>query len=134
METTVDNKAVMLIDDDAITNFINTKVIKLNFSFDVHDYVNAQLALEQLMQWCQSFPEKLPFIIFLDINMPVMDGWEFLEEFQKLPSIAQQKSRIFMLTSSIDGEDIEKAKTYPVVSEFISKPLTPDKLRNLIQD
>lgn len=133
METQIQSKHVLLIDDDAVTNMINTKVIKMNFSFDVHDHTNAQLALKQLKQWCESSPEKLPFIIFLDINMPIMDGWEFLEEFQKLPSVAIEKSKIVVLTSSIDMEDIEKAKKYHVVSDFVSKPLTSEKLRALIQ-
>jgi len=62
-----------------------------------------------------------------------MDGWEFLEEFQKLPKIVLEKSTLYLLTSSIDGEDIAKAKTYPVVKEFLSKPLSADKLRNIIQ-
>lgn len=132
MEKKFLNKHILLIDDDAVTNMINTKVIKMNFGFDVHDHVNAQLALEQLKQGCKSSPQQLPFIIFLDINMPIMDGWEFLEEFQKLPSIAIEMSKVVILTSSIDVEDIEKAKAYPVVSDFVSKPLTSEKLRNLI--
>jgi len=133
METQQSNKGIMLIDDDAITNMINTKIIKMNFSFQVQDYINAKKALEHLAQWGQSFPEKLPVIILLDINMPIMDGWEFLEEFQKLPNIVLEKSTLYMLTSSIDVEDIEKAKNYPVVKEFISKPLSADKLRSIIQ-
>jgi len=133
MDTQQSNKGIMLIDDDAITNMINTKIIKINSDFDVYDYLNAKRALEHLTQWSQSVPEKLPAIILLDINMPIMDGWEFLEEFQKLPKIVLEKSKLYMLTSSIDLEDIEKAKTYPVVMEFISKPLSVDKLRNIIQ-
>ncbi len=133
METITPKKGIMLIDDDAVTNMINTKIIKMNFSFDVHDYSNAELALEQLRQWGENFPKKLPSIIFLDINMPIMDGWEFLEEFQKLPTAVFEKSKIFMLTSSIDADDIEKAKTYPMVGDFVSKPLTSEKLIKLIQ-
>ncbi|GCC50483.1 response regulator [Chryseotalea sanaruensis] len=132
METQTGNKVIMLIDDDAITNMINTKVIKMNFNFNVYNYVNAQFALKQLEQWCHSSPENLPSVIFLDINMPIMDGWEFLEAFQKLPHSVHEKSKIFVLTSSIDVEDIEKAKTFHVVSDFLSKPLTAQKLKDLI--
>lgn len=122
----------MLIDDDAITNMINDKIIKMNFDFDVHDYTNAQAALDQLGQWSQSSHEKLPRLIFLDINMPIMDGWEFLREFKKLPGIVHEVSKIHILTSSIDHEDIEKAKSSQLVNDFISKPLTSEKLKSLI--
>jgi CheY-like chemotaxis protein len=132
MEALTSNKVIMLIDDDAITNMINTKVIKMNYNFQVHDYVNAQFALDQLAQWCNSFPEKMPSVIFLDINMPIMDGWEFLEAFEKLPNLAHDRLKIFVLTSSIDVEDIEKAKTFRIVSDFVSKPLTAQKLKELI--
>ena len=123
----------MLIDDDPITNMINTKIIKMNFSVEVNDYANAQLALDQIKDISENSPNKLPDVIFLDINMPIMDGWEFLVEFQKLPLNVLENCKIFMLTSSIDVEDIEKAKTYRVVNDFVSKPLTLEKLRNLIQ-
>jgi len=133
MTLQLENKRVMLIDDDVVTNLINTKVFKKLPGLEVSDYVNGQLAIEQLKQWCQSTHEKLPSVILLDINMPIMDGWEFLDEFQKLPGVAHQKSKIYILTSSIDFDDIERAKSYPLVCDFISKPLTPDRLRSLIQ-
>jgi CheY-like chemotaxis protein len=133
MQTSSVSKSVMLIDDDAVTNMINTKIIKLNFNFQVHVYTNAQMALTDLQQWSDTMPEKLPTVILLDINMPIMDGWEFLEKYLTLPNIVQEKSTIVMHTSSIDLEDIEKAKGYEVVSDFVSKPLTPEKLRKLIQ-
>jgi CheY-like chemotaxis protein len=133
MEIT-NNKSVMLIDDDAITNIINTKIITMKYAYEVKDFSSAQKALEQLKEWGNSFPEKLPFVIFLDINMPVMDGWEFLEEFQKLPKIVQEKSKVYMLTSSIAAEDIEKAKAYHVVNDFVSKPLSHEKLATLFMN
>lgn len=133
MKTQRQNTCILLIDDDPITNMINTKIIKMNFSYEVHACANAQRALDQIKQWAEMSPEKLPDVIFLDVNMPIMDGWEFLEEFQKLPNNVLERTSIFMLTSSIDAEDIEKSKAYHVVDDFVSKPLTPEKLRNLIQ-
>ena len=72
-----------------------------------------------------------PKIVFLDINMPLMDGWEFLEEFERLPEPTRNKCYVIMLTSSIDTSDIERARRYSSVIEFVSKPLTKDKLKLL---
>lgn len=133
METQLQNKSIILIDDDAITNMINTKIIKMSFNFEVHDYVNAQQALDQLKHYTEISPEKLPDIIFLDINMPIMDGWEFLEVFQNFSEDVLSKCKVFILTSSIDLDDIKKSKKYRVVKNFVSKPLTTEKIRSLIE-
>ena len=63
--------------------------------------------------------------------MPQMNGWEFLDEFKKFPDAVKRKCKIFMLTSSIDPNDIKKSKTYDVVKNFITKPLTKEKLEML---
>jgi len=131
MEKALATKHILLIDDDPISNMINTKIIKINFSFLVDAYTDAQEALDQFSAWLSTSPDQFPDIIFLDINMPIMDGWEFLEEFEKFPAIFRKKCNVYLLTSSIDAEDIEKSTTYKSVKEFISKPLTLDKLRML---
>jgi len=133
METQFRNKHILLIDDDAVSNMINTKIIKMNFDFTVSAFTNAKVALDQLSRWTESSREESPDAIFLDINMPIMDGWEFLDEFQKLPANLLSMCKVHLLTSSIDQEDIEKSKTYQIVCEFISKPLTSEKLKSLIQ-
>ena len=125
-------KHVLLIDDDPVTNMINKKIITKNFNVTVRDYTNALEVLDQLNLWISKLPEQLPEFIFLDINMPVIDGWQFLTEFEKLPAYVQEKCKIFILTSSIDLEDIEKSRSHKSVREFISKPLTPGKLKQLI--
>lgn len=121
-------KRIALIDDDPIINLIHTKIISRSTDFPVMVYTNAQKAVEQFCSWLGSEPELLPDVIFLDINMPVMDGWEFLDAFQKMPAVIFEKCKVFMLTSSIDSDDIEKSKQYRMVYDFISKPLTPEKL------
>jgi CheY-like chemotaxis protein len=122
------NKRIALIDDDPIINLIHTKIITKSTDFQVTVYTNAQQAVEQFDVWFNSAPDQLPDVIFLDINMPVMDGWEFLEAFQKMSDAAHRHCKVFMLTSSIDSHDMEKSKRYQSVYDFISKPLTAEKL------
>lgn len=121
----------MLVDDDPLTNMINSMLLKSVMRFDVNAFENPLEALEYLQTLSHS-PEHTPEIIFLDINMPRMDGWEFLEEYQKFPLTLSGNCKVFVLTSSIDPEDEAKSKTYDVVRGFISKPLTREKLGTLI--
>ena len=72
-----------------------------------------------------------PKIIFLDINMPIMDGYQFITEFEKLPKELIRDSRIVLLTTSLNPDDIEKSKKISSVSKFINKPLTPKILESL---
>jgi CheY-like chemotaxis protein len=112
---------------------INKKIIALTFpSLKVSSYMHAGVALDRLKQWAESEPSQLPDFIFLDINMPELDGWEFLDEFMKLPAAVQEKVQVIMLTSSIDISDIAKSRTYKPVIDFLSKPLNADRLNTLM--
>lgn len=125
---------IILIDDDAVTNLVNKKIIHLTFpSIRVTAYTNAAVALNDLRETVEKDATQLPDLIFLDINMPHMDGWEFLNEFTALSNSALQKTKIIMLTSSVDINDIAKSKTYKAVADFLSKPLSKDNLRNVLQ-
>jgi CheY-like chemotaxis protein len=73
----------------------------------------------------------LPEVIFLDIDMPLMDGFQFLDEFEKLGSNTKEKCKIVMLTSSINPQDVNKSKNYLYVKKYINKPLSQENLENL---
>lgn len=127
---TQENRLILLIDDDPVTNIINTRIIKKYFTFNVIVFTDPQAALNQLKKW-STLQAEFPDIIFLDINMPNMDGWDFLEAFQEFPANMRQKCQVIILSSSIDFYDVKKSRTYTAVKDFISKPLTPEKLRQL---
>jgi CheY-like chemotaxis protein len=125
-------KKIMLIDDDPLCILISTKIIELNPALKVTSFARAEEALEQLKQWYIAGSEQFPDFIFLDINMPVMNGWQFLEEAQKLPEEFRQKCNVIMLSSSVNPVDVKKSRSFEPVSDFVSKPLTVDKLKTLI--
>ena len=122
---------ILLIDDDTINNFINEKLLKkLNIANKISVALNGEEALNFLKQICVEVNE-CPELILLDINMPVMDGFEFLEEFEKLPPHVHEHCPIIMLSSSIDPGDQERADNNRFVKKFINKPINKDKVLEL---
>jgi len=123
---------LFLIDDDNIFNLIHVKTIeKVMFARNVKAFEDASKALDVLRHIVSSRRDFMPELIFLDINMPGMDGWEFLDKLNYFPPEVFENCKVIMLSSSIDPSDIEKSKTYKMVYDFISKPLTPLKLQAL---
>ncbi len=129
-------KTILCVDDDPITLMLCKKVIKkAEFSEDVIFANNGQEAFE-LFQSIVSKKEKkeayqLPQLVFLDLNMPVMNGWEFLDLFKDNIADEFSQTRVIILSSTIDPADYNKAKQYDVVSHFLSKPITVEMLENL---
>lgn len=122
-------KTVLLIDDDEPTNFINKKIIKSSgFVENIHVAQSGQEALNFLSR--QDIPN--PEIIFLDINMPAMDGWEFLTQYKKLTQTQKGNMLIVMLTTSLNPDDEMKAKEINEVHGFNNKPLTVQMLKEII--
>jgi CheY-like chemotaxis protein len=125
---------VMLIDDNDTDNFISKRIIELTqFARQVEAQNSGQGALDYLQQY-QDKPEKLPDLIFLDINMPIVDGFMFLYEFENLPQAIQNKCKVVILSSSDNQRDINRLINNEHVIKYVTKPLTQlalDEIRNL---
>ncbi len=115
---------VMLVDDTDISNFIMRKFIEIRKpETNIHEYTDAAQALEVISQ-------VSPDIIFLDLNMPIMNGWKFLE----LMRSSALNNKVAILTSSTCDEDLNKSKEFGNVVNFYVKPLTPDELARVFDD
>lgn len=127
-ESTVKStKLIWFIDDDLINNLLSDRLMKkYHPDFNCRTFNGAEEPLEYL----KSAEHGIPYAIFLDINMPRMSGWDFLDEF--LAVLPKTRVKVFMLSSSIDPQDHEKARNYFAVKEFISKPLREERLRGLL--
>lgn len=123
---------ICLIDDDEINRFVMAKTIRVSgIDANVMTYPNGRQAMLDFLEFA-SEPSKLPDLIFLDINMPLMNGWQFLEEFERLERLFTKEMSIYMVSSSIDPRDIDRSKTYRHVIDFIEKPLTAEKISQLL--
>jgi CheY-like chemotaxis protein len=125
---------VLCVDDDDITLLLNKLVIKkAEFSTDIVTAINGKDALD----FYESIVSKgeisiYPEFIFLDINMPILSGWEFLDRFLISYYSHFPNTRVVILSSSVNPEDYEKARQYDIVIDFYSKPLSKDQLEKLM--
>ncbi|MFZ1806698.1 MAG: response regulator [Cyclobacteriaceae bacterium] len=127
-------RTVMLIDDNEIDNLINQKMIEAAaIAENIYTHTGAKSAIEFLrnMEKLEVASEVLPDVIFLDIDMPLMDGFQFLDEFEKLTSNTKKSCKIVMLTSSINPQDFDRSKKYSNVKLYLNKPLSHDSIQKI---
>jgi CheY-like chemotaxis protein len=113
---------IVLIDDDPISTFVTEKLISKNIKvpYEIFKYDNAINALKEI-------PNIDPNYLFLDLNMPEMTGWDFLEEYHPMDNSPE----VYILSSSVDERDIDKASNYSLVKQYLSKPLVKKYIKTI---
>lgn len=126
----------MLIDDNKIDLFVNQRIIeKYNSKVNIRTFNNAISAISFLKLLELNNKKKslvLPDVILLDVNMPVMNGFNFFEEFKQLNLVNKTKIKVYMLSSSLCPDDLLKAEKETSCAGYIAKPLTYDKIKNIL--
>lgn len=124
-------KNILLVDDDYVCNFLNQKVLaSMGIANTIDTASNGKEALNLLNEYFMG-SRAFPDIILLDLSMPVMDGFEFLEAFKKMEMPHKDKISIVIVTSSQDPDDIRRAKEYGI-DHYLNKPVSPEDLREAL--
>ncbi len=124
----------LIIDDDPISNIISAKIIKLTIGGSlVQTFTDPQKGLEYIQSRYEMERDEKA-ILFLDINMPFMTGWEVLDRFNNFPGTVKEHITIFMLSSSVDKQDEQRAGSNSLVSGYITKSLSQQKIREVCSD
>lgn len=127
------NKNVLLVDDDRICNFITEATLnRLGVAKEIHSALNGKEALDLINSYFQG-DVAVPDVIFLDLNMPIMDGFQFIEAFKRLEFPKKENILIIVLTSSANPEDIQKAKDLGVV-HYLTKPINEEQVVALLNE
>ena len=126
--------SILLVDDDPISQYINQNLIKkLKLSNHIHLAMNGAEAIHYLKEDIKKNKHAFPELILLDLNMPVMDGFEFLRHYDKLFRSEKKEVKIIILTTSSNLNDVKKAQKFPAISEYLTKPLTEEKITSIVK-
>ena len=125
---------VLLVDDDSTTNFLNVTLLsRVEVAEQLLVAQNGEEALQTLEQVCNESPDSTgPMLMLLDVNMPVMNGIEFLEAYYQHPLAQKCQLVIVMLTTSEHSRDLERIKAVPLAADILSKPLTREKVETIL--
>ena len=122
----------IVVDDDPMNNLICKHIIhKYNGGAEILIFTEPEKALKMIVETFDGITENPETVLFLDINMPSMNGWEFLNEFENFTKKIQQQISIYILSSSIDQSDRDKAEINSLVKGYISKPLSLDSMNEI---
>ncbi|MES2331647.1 MAG: response regulator [Bacteroidota bacterium] len=125
---------VCLIDDDNIYQYTARVILEsTGLAKSIQSFYNGSDALTYLKEPGNFVSETLPDVIFLDINMPIMDGWEFLEEYNKFSGNLPKPIAIYMVSSSVNSSDMQKSRSYKAVSDYLVKPVSRSKYQELME-
>lgn len=124
---------ILLVDDNPADNYIHRRILlRADCAEHIEVSLNGAEGVAYISQRIEQH-QALPELIFLDINMPVLDGWGFLEEFRALPMGTADAPIVVMLTTSLHPRDVARARKSGMVAEYIDKPLTVETLETLLQ-
>ncbi len=126
--------SILLVDDDEDCNFFHKRLIN---RLEITEEINVVLDGEEALNYLKSTKDgkhPQPAIIFLDINMPKVDGWEFLEEYEKLDDLQKAQVVLIMLTTSLNPDDMQRAKENPLVHDYFNKYLDADRIQKVIEE
>ncbi|MEQ8217665.1 MAG: response regulator [Arenibacter sp.] len=125
---------VCIVDDDDIYQFTMVKTLKsLKLTDSIMVFSDGEEALDFMLDNLHN-DKELPDVIFLDIDMPIMDGFQFMEEYIKIKPDLGKKITIYMVSSSVDPVDIERAKKISDITDYMVKPVTHDQLKHIVGD
>lgn len=126
-------KIIWIVDDDLIYQTIINKLIRKSGAFSASSsFLNGKEAITSLKSILEADADNLPDIILLDINMPVMDGWEFMDEIKLIKSKINKPIFIYLVSSSISIEDTNKSKTFSDIIGYLSKPISVNDLLDIL--
>lgn len=127
-------ESTCIIDDDPIFVYGTKRVMReVDFCDEIMVFENGQDAIDALTEMVDQ-NKQLPEIIFVDLNMPIMNGWEFLEDFVKIPNENRETVTVYIISSSVDPRDLERIKSYKVVNNYILKPISTNDLEEILND
>jgi len=126
-------KKVLIIDDDEISNFITSSILEQSNKVDQIEVLMSADEGMNFLSKCIKSNQDMPDLILLDIKMPVKSGWDFLEDFKILDKEKTKNIKITMLSSSVYPDDVHKAQAYSEVSGYLSKPITTEKVDEIIE-